>query len=151
MKTTPAFFEQRNYWFKTHELSFPSFLSLKFPRNPRAQEEAVKPARSRFPGHWPLAPPARFEAVDWIRVRTVGGVRQPVWRRGHNARKLYPGRRAMDRALRLLARSRLLSRNPGSAPSPGLGPGGPAVLLLRHPNDARMVSSCCPIVPAAPR
>ena len=73
MKTTPAFFEQRNYWFKTHELSFPSFLSLKFPRNPRAQEEAVKPARSRFPGHWPLAPPARFEVVDWIRVGTVGG------------------------------------------------------------------------------
>ena len=57
----------------------------------------------------------------------------------------------MDRALRLLARSRLLSRNPGSAPRPGLGPGGPAVLLLRPPNAARMVSSCCPTALAAPR
>ncbi|XP_060164222.1 fumarate hydratase, mitochondrial isoform X2 [Globicephala melas] len=46
----------------------------------------------------------------------------------------------MDRALRLLARSRFLSRAPASDPRPGPGPGGAALLLLRPPNVVRMAS-----------
>lgn len=76
---------------------------------------------------------------------------QPVRRRGHIPRKFYPGRRAMDRALRLLARSRFLSRAPASDPRPGPGPGGAKLLLLRPPNVVRMVSSCRPTAVAAPR
>uniref|UniRef100_A0A4X1THT6 Fumarate hydratase, mitochondrial n=1 Tax=Sus scrofa TaxID=9823 RepID=A0A4X1THT6_PIG len=47
----------------------------------------------------------------------------------------------MDRVLRLLARSRCLSRVPASAPGPGPGssPSGVSRLLLRPPNAARMI------------
>lgn len=54
--------------------------------------------------------------------------------------KFYPGSRCtMYRAVRLLARSRRLVRAPGSASAPGLGEA--AVLLLRPPDAARMVSA----------
>lgn len=54
--------------------------------------------------------------------------------------KFYPGPRCtMYRAVRLLARSRRLVRAPGSASAPGLGEA--AVLLLRPPDAARMVSA----------
>ncbi|KAJ8776366.1 hypothetical protein J1605_015664 [Eschrichtius robustus] len=46
----------------------------------------------------------------------------------------------MDRSLRLLARSRFLSRAPASHPSPGPRPAGAAVLLLRPRNVVRMAS-----------
>eukprot|EP00069_Balaena_mysticetus_P018120 bmy_11175T0 len=46
----------------------------------------------------------------------------------------------MDRSLRLLARSRFLSRAPASHPSPGPGPAGAAILLLRPRNVVRMAS-----------
>ncbi|EPY80562.1 fumarate hydratase, mitochondrial [Camelus ferus] len=46
----------------------------------------------------------------------------------------------MDRALRLFARSRFLSRVPAAAPGPGPGPRGAAVLPLWTSNAARMAS-----------
>lgn len=88
------------------------------------------------------APPAEFEAVDWIRAGAVGGTDCDSPRGGvaSTTPKFYPGTRCiMYRALRLLARSRCLVRPPALASAPGLGEA--AVLPPRTPNSARMVSA----------
>lgn len=91
------------------------------------------------------APRDQFEAVDWIRESPVGWTGSDSRRGGvaTAAQKFYPSFcRTMHRALRLLARSRLLVRVPSSASAPGLG--GEVALPFRLPTAARMVSAGLP-------